>query len=155
RSNLPEIAKFTYEAVDPTYVERALETRNEDGHATVGGFNYGQGSSREHAALAPRYLGLRAVLVKDYARIHWQNLVNFGILPLTFTNEADYNLLEKDDVIVLNNIRHTILQYDPIEATIKGKDQPITLSYTLSPRQKDIIVQSGLINWVKSRKAKQ
>ncbi|HLR09332.1 MAG TPA: aconitate hydratase [Bacillota bacterium] len=155
RSNLPEIAKFTYEAVDPTYVERALETRNKDGHAIVGGFNYGQGSSREHAALAPRYLGLRAVLVKDYARIHWQNLVNFGILPLTFTNEADYNLLEKDDVIVLNNIRHTILEYDTIEATIKGKDQTITLSYTLSPRQKDIIVQGGLINWVKSRKAKQ
>lgn len=155
RSNLPEIAKFTYEAVDPTYVEGALETRNKDGHAIVGGFNYGQGSSREHAALAPRYLGLRAVLVKDYARIHWQNLVNFGILPLTFTNEADYNLLEKDDVIVLNNIRHTILEYDTIEATIKGKDQTITLSYTLSPRQKDIIVQGGLINWVKSRKAKQ
>src|SRR5699024_11764424 len=120
-----------------------------------GGFNYGQGSSREHAALAPRYLGLRAVLVKDYARIHWQNLVNFGILPLTCTNEADYNLLEKDDVIVLNNIRHTILEYDTMEATIKGKDQTITLSYTLSPRQKDIIVQGGLLNWVKSRTAKQ
>ncbi|MYL60715.1 aconitate hydratase, partial [Virgibacillus halodenitrificans] len=76
RSNLPEISKFTFENVDSTYVERGIKSKELGGHMIVGGNNYGQGSSREHAALAPRYLGLRAVLVKDYARIHWQNLVN-------------------------------------------------------------------------------
>ncbi len=70
------------------------------GHAIVGGYNYGQGSSREHAALAPRYLGLKVALVKDFARIHWKNLVNFGILPLTFSDVSDYDLLAQGDVFV-------------------------------------------------------
>src|SRR5690625_3185555 len=81
RSNLPEISKFTFEIIDPTYYDRGMKTVDQGGHAIVGGFNYGQGSSREHAALAPRYLGLRVALVKDIARIHWQNLVNFRIVP--------------------------------------------------------------------------
>src|SRR5690625_3273580 len=93
RSNLPEISKFTFEIVDETYYERAIATKEKGGHAIVGGYNYGQGSSREHAALAPRFLGLRLAIVKDFARIHWQNLVNFGIVPLNFVNEADYDKL--------------------------------------------------------------
>src|SRR5699024_11227294 len=95
RSNLSNISEFTFEIVDSTYVERA----NGAPHAIVAGFNYGQGSSREHAALAPRYLGLQVALVKDFARIHWQNLVNFGILPLTFVYENDYDVLEPNDVL--------------------------------------------------------
>src|SRR5699024_3515650 len=99
RSNLPEISKFTFEIIDPYYHKRGKKTVEAGGHAVVGGFNYGQGSSREHAALAPRYLGLRIALVKDFARIHWQNLVNFGVLPLTFVDNDDYDLLEQGDVL--------------------------------------------------------
>src|SRR5699024_9118306 len=81
RSNIHEISEFTFERFDETYTDDAKELKEKGGHMVVGGYNYGQGSSREHAALAPRYLGLRVVLVKDYARIHRQNLINFGILP--------------------------------------------------------------------------
>ncbi|GAB4072214.1 aconitate hydratase [Barrientosiimonas marina] len=151
RSNLPEIAKFTYENVDSTYVDRAMEVREETGHAIVGGFNYGQGSSREHAALAPRYLGLRAVLVKDYARIHWQNLVNFGILPLQFTNEADYDKLEQGDVLQLNDLRNQIQNNDQINVTLANQGEEVTAEHNLSERQREIILAGGLINWIKQK----
>src|SRR5699024_2664886 len=108
RSNLPEISKFTFEIIDETYYSRGKETVDKGGHAIVAGFNYGQGSSREHAALAPRYLGLRVALVKDFARIHWQNLVNFGVLPLTFVHEEDYELLEQGDVLVAKNLKENV-----------------------------------------------
>ena len=87
RSNIPRIAEFVYTQVDPTYSGRAAET--DGGHAIVGGENYGQGSSREHAVIAPRYLGLRVVVAQSFARIHWQNLANFGVLPLEFADPAD------------------------------------------------------------------
>ncbi|HLR68044.1 aconitate hydratase [Virgibacillus alimentarius] len=148
RSNLPEISKFTYEAVDPTYVKRAMDTKEKGGHAIVGGYNYGQGSSREHAALAPRYLGLRAVLVKDYARIHWQNLVNFGILPLTFVNEKDYDELDAGEVIKLTNLKDTFMKENKLTATLANQNKEIELAYSLSDRQKEIILQGGLINWI-------
>src|SRR5699024_7547641 len=94
RSNLPEISKFSFEIIHDHHPDRAMQKVEYGGNAIVGGNNYGQGSSREHAALAPRYLGLRVALVKDFARIHWQNLVNFGILPLTFVDESDFDVLE-------------------------------------------------------------
>jgi len=149
RSNLPEISKYTFEAVDPTYVDQAMQMKDTSGHAIVGGFNYEQGSSREHAALAPRYLGLRAAIVKDYARIHWQNLVNFGILPLRFRNEDDYNLLNEGDVVTFTNLRTMLREKDSLTATINN--ETITLDHYLTPRQKDIILQGGLINWIKAR----
>src|SRR6266511_4006526 len=88
RSNIEKLAEFAFAGVDPEYVERARQAGQ---HAIVGGRNYGQGSSREHAAIVPRYLGLRLVLALSYARIHWQNLANFGVLPLEFADEADYD----------------------------------------------------------------
>src|SRR5699024_2689421 len=106
RSNLPEFSKFTFEIINYTYYKRGKSTFDDWRHANVGWYNYGQGSSREHAALAPRYLGLRVALVKDFARIHWQNLVNFGVLPLTFVNEEDYDLLSAGDVLVLSDLRN-------------------------------------------------
>lgn len=151
RSNLPEISKFAFEIIDPSYYERAMEGRSRGGHAIVGGFNYGQGSSREHAALAPRYLGLRVALVKDFARIHWQNLINFGILPLTFETEADYDRLEKGDILQLSNLREQVKSGEPIVIRVKGKDTEIRATYTLSDRQRDIIIKGGLINWVKDQ----
>ncbi len=122
------------------------------GHAIVAGVNYGQGSSREHAALAPRYLGLRVALVKDFARIHWQNLVNFGVLPITFVNEGDYDQLSEGDVLVFSDLRQKIKQGKQFYVKVKGKDQDIAVQHALSPRQVEIILMGGLINWVKNRK---
>ena len=96
RSNIPRIAEFSFDIIDPTYAARAKQTR---AHVVVGGSNYGQGSSREHAALGPQFLGLRAVVVKSFARIHAQNLINFGVLPLTFVDPADYVAIQAGDVL--------------------------------------------------------
>ncbi|MRG87429.1 aconitate hydratase [Salinibacillus xinjiangensis] len=151
RSNLPEISKFTFEIVDETYYDRAMESRKQTGHAIVGGYNYGQGSSREHAALAPRYLGLRVAIVKDFARIHWQNLVNFGVLPLTFRHEEDFDKLSQGDVIQFHDLRDKIKQGHDLTATLKDKNAEIEVTHALSPRQVDIMLKGGLINWVKER----
>ncbi|MBS4197808.1 aconitate hydratase [Lederbergia citri] len=151
RSNLPEISKFTFEIIDRTYYTRGKETVDQGGHAVVGGFNYGQGSSREHAALAPRYLGLRVALVKDFARIHWQNLVNFGVLPLTFVNPDDYDMLNQGDILQLSNVRTIIKQVSEFTIGIKGREQKIKVKHTLSERQVEVMLAGGMINWVKSR----
>src|SRR5690625_1256493 len=125
RSNLQEISKFTFGIIDPTYYDRSMKIADQGGHAIVGGYNYGQGSSREHAALAPRYLGLKVALVKDFVRIHWQNLVNFGIIPLTFRDVTDYDVLEEEDVLVLKNIRSHIKKTEPFFIEVKGKNKKI------------------------------
>ncbi|MCC2252324.1 aconitate hydratase [Virgibacillus sp. AGTR] len=155
RSNLPEISRFTFEIIDETYYERGKETVDKGGHAIVGGFNYGQGSSREHAALAPRYLGLRVAIVKDFARIHWQNLVNFGVLPLTFVNEEDYDLLQQGDVLKAADLRRKVKEGKHFNIEVKGKKQQIKVKHTLSERQIDIMLKGGIINWVKDRSVKQ
>src|SRR5699024_311261 len=108
RSNIHEISEFTFERVDETYTDDAKELKEKGGHMVVGGYNYAQGSSREHAALAPRYLGLRVVLVKDYARIHRQNLINFGILPLAFVNDDEYEFIEDGAVLEFRNTHENI-----------------------------------------------
>ncbi|WP_257346904.1 aconitate hydratase [Pseudalkalibacillus decolorationis] len=150
RSNLPEISKFTFEIVDDSYYERAMKIQKE-GHAIVGGYNYGQGSSREHAALAPRFLGLRVALAKDFARIHWQNLVNFGVLPLTFKHEAEYELLEQGDVIQLSNLITQLKQGKELTVTVKGKAKEIKVNHSMSERQIEIMLKGGLISWVRER----
>ncbi|UFU00605.1 aconitate hydratase [Radiobacillus kanasensis] len=154
RSNLPEISKFTFEIIDEKYYDKAMEIHDQGGHAIVGGFNYGQGSSREHAALAPRYLGLRVALVKDFARIHWQNLVNFGILPVTFVNEDDYNQLEQGDVLVFDELKKKIQEGNEFTIQIKGKSKEIDVRHALSGRQIEMMLKGGLINWVKDRQKK-
>ncbi|KAB7704386.1 aconitate hydratase [Bacillus aerolatus] len=154
RSNLPEISKFTFEIIDKTYYERGRESVAHGGHAVVGGYNYGQGSSREHAALAPRYLGLRVAVVKDFARIHWQNLVNFGVLPLTFVRAEDYDKLVQGDVLELSELRTKIKQGSEFTITVKGKNEQIHVKHALSERQVEIMLMGGLINWVKDRQKK-
>ncbi|MET3504476.1 aconitate hydratase [Halalkalibacter oceani] len=151
RSNLPEISKFVFEIVDETYYERARKTVEQGGHAIIGGFNYGQGSSREHAALAPRYLGLRVALVKDFARIHWQNLVNFGILPLTFVNEADYDKLKQGDILTITDVKNKIQQGNEFSISLNGEKESIKVRHALSARQIDMMIKGGLINWVKAQ----
>src|SRR5690625_1526104 len=137
RSNLPEISKFSFEIIDPTYYQRGKDSVDEGGHMIVGGFNYGQGSSREHAALAPRYLGLRVALVKDFARIHWQNLVNFGVLPITFANPEDYDLLQQGDVLLLNDLKDKIKTGDTFDIHIEGNSQKIPVKHALSSRSEE------------------
>lgn len=151
RSNLPEISKFTFEIVDSTYYDRAREIVDEGGHAILAGVNYGQGSSREHAALAPRFLGLQVALVKDFARIHWQNLVNFGILPITFVDATDYDTLENGDILVLKNIHRNIQKGHMFTIEIKGKNQKINVQHALSNRQIEMMLHGGVINWVKEK----
>src|SRR6185312_5588678 len=118
RSNIQKISDFAFERIDRGYVERARSARA--GHAVIAGRNYGQGSSREHAAAAPRNLGLRVVLAKGFARIHRQNLVNYGILPLTFVDEADYGRLHKDDVLRAGNLRRKLKDGETITFDCHG-----------------------------------
>ncbi|ASN05961.1 aconitate hydratase [Virgibacillus necropolis] len=151
RSNLPEISKFTFEAIDPTYYDRGMKSKDTGGHAIIGGYNYGQGSSREHAALAPRYLGLRVVIVKDFARIHWQNLVNFGVVPLVFTDEEDFNMLTQGDILEFTDLRDKIKNGNEFTVTIKGKEGKINVRHALSERQVNIVLHGGLINWIRQK----
>jgi aconitate hydratase len=151
RSNIPAISQFVYESVDKTYPRRAAETRDKGGHAIVGGRTYGQGSSREHAALAPRYLGLRVVIAKDFARIHWQNLIDVGILPLTFENPADYDQVFSGDILKFSGFTNELQKSHKVDFRNLTKGRRITAVHDLSARQLDVLLAGGLINWVKSR----
>ncbi len=151
RSNIPEIAKFAFDVVDPDYYRKAMDTRDEGGHAVVGGSNYGQGSSREHAALAPRYLGLRMVLARGFARIHWQNLVNFGVLPLTFENPDDYDRIEQGDVLRVEGLDEVLGAGAEVEVRNVTKDESYAARHDLSERQIEILRQGGQIEWMKRR----
>lgn len=142
RSNIQKISEFAFERIDRSYVERARSIRT--GHAVIAGRNYGQGSSREHAAAAPRNLGLRIVLAKSFARIHRQNLVNYGILPLSFVNEADYDRLQKGDALCLDNLRRALQGGEDITLDCRG---PVRTRHGLTKLQIDVILAGGLINW--------
>jgi aconitate hydratase len=142
RSNIQKISDFAFERIDRSYVERARSAPA--GHAVVAGRNYGQGSSREHAAAAPRNLGLRVVLAKSFARIHRQNLVNYGILPLTFVNEADYDRLHKDDLLRVDNLRRALKSGENVTFDCRG---PVRTRHGLTALQIDVILAGGLINW--------
>ena len=142
RSNIQKISDFVFERIDRSYVERASAARG--AHAVVAGRNYGQGSSREHAAVAPRNLGLRVVLAKSFARIHRQNLINYGILPLIFANEADYDRLQKDDVLRVDNLRRTLKSGQDVVFDCRGR---VPTRHGLTGRQIDVILAGGLINW--------
>jgi aconitate hydratase len=145
RSNIPTISKFTFARVDETYYERAMQYQ-QSGSLIVGGQNYGQGSSREHAALAPRYLGVKAVIAQSFARIHCQNLINFGILPLTFTNPEDWNHLEEGDVLNLPNVRQAIRRGKHVEVQNQSKHETYRVEHTLSERQIQSILAGSLIS---------
>jgi aconitate hydratase len=148
RSNVPAISQYVFEAIDPTFPKRAKE---EGGGFIVGGTNYGQGSSREHAALAPMYLGVKGVITKAFARIHLANLINFGILPLTFVNEADYDKIDANDTLELDT---THLEKKPLTLrnVTKGIDIPVT--HALTDRDLEIVKAGGTLAYVKSRSKK-
>ena len=147
-------APFTFEAVDPDYATRAEATRTRGGHAIVGGHNYGQGSSRENAALVPRYLGLQVVLARSFARIHWQNLICFGALPLTFLDDADAARLAQDDRIVIRDLHAQLAAGPALVAEIVGKGE-LRLHHGLSQRQRTLLAAGGVINHLKVRPAEK
>jgi aconitate hydratase len=148
RSNIPKISEFVYEMVDQSYAERALEFKKHGGHAIIGGDNYGQGSSREHAALAPRYLGLRLVIAKSFARIHRKNLINYGILPLVFEDPSAYDLIGTEDVIVLKDLHRQLRKGDGLKVRFKKENLTIPAKHNLSPHMVDVLLAGGLTNWV-------
>jgi aconitate hydratase len=150
RSNIPAISTFVFSPIDETYYDRAMQ-HQQSGSLIVGGRNYGQGSSREHAALAPRYLGVRAVLARSFARIHWQNLINFGILPLTFVNADDWERIAQDDVLRLSEVREAIQRGTRVEVQNQTKQETYVLEHTLSHRQIDMLLAGSLINLFRER----
>lgn len=147
RSNVPAIAEYAFTRIDPEFPKRAKE---KGGGFVIGGENYGQGSSREHAALAPMYLGLKAVITKSFARIHLANLINFGIIPFTFKNAADYDLIDQGDFFEMQNVKNVIANGEPVIVKNVTKNKEIPLIYNLTERQKKIIFAGGLLNYTKS-----
>jgi aconitate hydratase len=146
RSNIPAISKFVFNSVDPTFAERALTAQ---GGIVLGGHNYGQGSSREHAALAPMYLGVKAVIAKSFARIHRANLINFGILPLTFLEEEDYSAINQGDDLELQNLHQGLQTPSPLTLLNKTTGKVIAVEHNLTPRQARILLAGGLLNFTK------
>jgi aconitate hydratase len=148
RSNVPAISEYVFYWLDPDFAKRANEKH---GGFIVGGENYGQGSSREHAALAPMYLGVKAVIAKSFARIHRANLINFGILPLEFQTPADFEMLAQGTPLAIDNVI-TVLKdgSKSIEAAV-GKDKKgISLKMDFTPRQRQVILAGGLLNYIRS-----
>ena len=150
RSNIQKIEDFAFERIDSTYVERARAVRATTGHAVVAGRNYGQGSSREHAAVAPRDLGLRVVLAKGFARIHRQNLINYGVLPLVFVDPEDYDRLRKGDVLHVRDLRRALESGKEIMLEC---GRPIAARHGLTEKQVDTILAGGLINWHRKQRS--
>ncbi|MBR3844591.1 MAG: aconitate hydratase [Clostridia bacterium] len=146
RSNIPHLSQYCFGVCDTTFPARCKEV---GGGFVIGGENYGQGSSREHAALVPLYLGVRAVVVKSFARIHCANLVNAGILPLVFENPADYDTIDQGDILALEGITTALKEGGKVVLTNKTKNQTIALSCPVSDRQRDMLLAGGLLNYTR------
>lgn len=152
RSNVPKYSEFLFEVVDPTFHDRAQEIQ-ESGkdNIIVAGLSYGQGSSREHAALCPMYMGVKAVIAKSIERIHNANLINFGILPLNFKNENDYNDIEQADELEIPCIKETLREGKNIIVKNVSKGTEFETTYDLSDRQKEILLAGGTLALIKKK----
>ena len=147
RSNIPKISEYCFAVCDEGFHDRALQLGQS---IIVGGSNYGQGSSREHAALAPLYLGIKAVIVKSFARIHMANLINAGIIPMTFADEADYDRIDQMDELSIHSVIGQIQNGDTVTVTNVTKGFDFLVNVALSPRQKDMLIAGGLLNCTKN-----
>ncbi len=146
RSNVPKYAEFVFEIVDDTFHKRAVEYREKGKHnIVVGGISYGQGSSREHAALCPMFLGVKAVIAKSFERIHSANLINFGIIPLTFKSDSDYEDIDAGDELEIPNVRELLSKNEPLVVKNRTKGTEFEVTYTLSQRQRDIVLAGGML----------
>lgn len=146
RSNVPYLAEFCLTPCDPDFPKRAKEN---GGGFIIGGVNYGQGSSREHAALAPLQLGVKGVIAKSFARIHMANLINSGIIPMVFENEKDYDLIDMNDELVIENAKQQILSGDELIVKNATKDKTFKVKVLLSQRQVNMILAGGLLNYTR------
>ena len=158
RSNIPKISEFVFENIDPMYDRRALERTPPGSHAIIAGDNYGQGSSREHAAIAPRYLGLRMVIAKSFARIHRMNLVNFGILPVIFSDPSIYEQLELNDVVVMEDAREQLagsVNDRTLILKVPKKKLTFVATHNLFPRMIEVILAGGLTNWTREKQPEE
>ena len=151
RSNIPEISKFAYERISKDFYHKA-EASGFSGCFVVGGENFGQGSSREHAALGPMYLGVRAVLTKGFARIHKANLINYGIIPITFRNPSDYDLIEEGDTLEIRGIFDSLKKGTDFAITLTGKNGSRELAGVndLAERSRNILLAGGLALYTKA-----
>ena len=151
RSNIPEISKFTFERIDENFYAKA-EKNGFAGCVVVGGENYGQGSSREHAALGPMYLGVRVVLVKSFARIHQANLINYGIIPITFADPADYDTIQEGDTLEVTNLAAAIENGEDFSIKVTGQSGSKTIvgKNTMAQRSRDIIKAGGLAAYTRA-----
>lgn len=150
RSDIARLAEFTFSQVDEGYVARAREAGT---HVIVAGENYGQGSSREHAVIAPRYLGLRLVIAKSYARIHWQNLANFGVLAAEFADPADYDRIEAGDELSVDGLTDALGSGAEFTVHDQARNADVTVRHRLSPRQIAMVLAGGQIPLVRSRQS--
>ncbi len=149
RSNVPKLSEFCFTVCDKDFPERA---KAKGGGVILGGQNYGQGSSREHAALVPLYLGVRAVISKSFARIHMANLINFGIAPITLKNEADYDKICEGDEILIEGFAEAIRNKNEALLTVKKSGEKIPLVLSYSARQREILLAGGTLNYTKNQK---
>ncbi len=146
RSNIPFLSQFCFKQCDENFAARCKELGK---GIIIGGSNYGQGSSREHAALVPLYLGIKAIITKSFARIHKANLINAGILPFTFKNETDYDKISEGDLLSLENVREKILNGDKVTVKNITKNEEYELEYDYSDRQTKMLLAGGLLNYTK------
>ncbi len=151
RSNIPRISEFVFSNLDEGFARKALATKERGGGIIVGGENYGQGSSREHAAIAPMYLGIQAVIAKSFARIHRSNLINFGILPLIFRDHHDSDRLERGDILVIGGLRESLEKHQVYSIENRTKGFTFQVVSNLNEREKEIIRRGGLLPFVKER----
>lgn len=151
RSNIPKISTYTYSRLDPDYYERAMKFR-ETGSFIIGGSNYGQGSSREHAAISPRFMGVRAVIAKSFARIHRKNLINFGVLPLTFKDPSDYDKISMYDELIMTNLRAHLKTKEPLIMKNKTTGKEIALIHAYSERELEALIDGSLISFVRQKR---
>ena len=152
RSNVPKYSEFLFEVVDSNFYERAKKIHDSGkSNIFVAGLSYGQGSSREHAALCPMFMGTKAVIAKSFERIHTANLINFGIIPLTFKNEGDYNKVDQGDDIEIPDIRNTIESGGALKVKNKTKGSEFEVDYNLSDRQREIILAGGTLAYMKNK----
>ena len=154
RSNIARISEFAFEQVDRTYPARARDALAAGGHVIVAGRNYGQGSSREHAALAPRFLGLRVVIAIQFARIHEQNLINFGILPLRFVDPADHDRIAVGDRLAITGLHRQLRAGAAIELDDRARGRSLRTTHALSPRQTEALFAGGVLAWKRAQLAR-
>ena len=147
RSNIPAISEYLFESVDPDFPKKAKQL---GGGFVVGGENYGQGSSREHAALAPMFLGIRAILTKSYARIHRSNLINFGILPLTLIDPEEYAKIQQGDRLRITNLRRDLRESDLLKIENVTQKRVFEVTHGLNSREKEILLAGGLLNYTRN-----